>query len=74
MCTDWEMGESYRQWRSRYADKWEEKFKQRYESEMIHKYDTYFYVGTVASHPNRWIIIGLFYPPKDAASQQAELF
>jgi hypothetical protein len=37
MCTDWEMGEFYRRWRSGYADKWEEKFSQTYESEMIHR-------------------------------------
>lgn len=35
---------------------------------MIGKYDTHFYVGTVASHPNRWIVIGLFYPPVQAQS------
>jgi hypothetical protein len=74
MCTDWEMSESYRRWRSRYGDKWEEKFRQTYEFEMIHKHDTHFYVGTVASHPNRWIIIGLFYPPPDAERVQDMLF
>jgi len=74
MCTDWEMGESYRQWRSDYGDDWEEKFRQRYETEIIQKYDTHFYVGTVASHPNRWIVIGLFYPPLQASSSQPCLF
>jgi hypothetical protein len=63
MCTDWEMGQSYRAWRAKYGDGWEEKFRETYESEMIQKNDTHFYVGTVAAHPNRWIIIGLFYPP-----------
>jgi hypothetical protein len=65
MCTDWEMGQSFRSWRPTYGDKWEEKFRETYETEMIHKNDTHFYVGTVAAHPNRWIIIGLFYPPPD---------
>lgn len=74
MCTDWEMSQSYRQWRSDYGDTWEEKFRQRYEIEMIHKYDTHFYVGTVASHPNNWIIIGLFYPPREEQNVQATLF
>jgi hypothetical protein len=37
MCTDWEMSESYRQWRSDYGDGWEEKFRQRYETDMIQK-------------------------------------
>ena len=72
MCTDWEMSESYRDWRIKYGEGgWEEKFRQRYEIEMVQKYDTHFFVGTVAAHPNRWIIIGLFYPPPDL---QAGLF
>lgn len=64
MCTDWEMGQSYRAWRRRYGADWEGKFRERYEREMIERNDTSFYVGTVHQHPNRWIIIGLFYPPK----------
>jgi len=40
------------------------KFRQRYETEMIQKYDTHFYVGTMHGHPQVWIIVGLFYPPK----------
>ena len=74
MCTDWEMGQSFRQWRSDYGDGWEAKFRQRYETEMIEKNDTHFYVGTVASHPNRWIIIGLFYPPRPTPTAQDALF
>ena len=74
MCTDWEMGQSYRSWATKYGDKWEEKFRLRYETEVIQKFDTHFYVGTVASHPNRWIVIGLFYPPREAESLQTTLF
>ena len=74
MCTDWEMSQAYRQWRSRYGDGWEQKFRQRFEVEMIQKNDTHFFVGTVASHPNSWIIIGLFYPPLEAKDQQGTLF
>lgn len=74
MCTDWEMGESYRSWRARYGDNWQEKFRQRYEIEMIHRNDTHFFVGTVAAHPHRWIIIGLFYPPLELDDPQASLF
>jgi hypothetical protein len=36
----------------------------RGEEEMIHKYDTHFYVVTLRAHPDRWIIVGLFYPPE----------
>jgi hypothetical protein len=63
-CTDWEMGQSYRKWTREYGEDWEEKFRQRYETEMIERNDTHFYVGTIHQHPHRWIIIGLFYPPK----------
>jgi hypothetical protein len=63
MCTDWEMGQSYRRWRQEYGDKWMEAFRQRYEAEMIQKNDTHFFVGTLHQHPKNWIIVGLFYPP-----------
>ena len=63
-CTDWEMGQSYRSWRSRYGEGWQEKFRDRFERDMIDRNDTSFFVGTVHQHPNRWIIVGLFYPPK----------
>jgi hypothetical protein len=63
MCTDWEIGESYRTWRRDYGpDRWEQKFRLRYEREMIHLNDTHFYVGTLHGHPSTWIIVGLFYP------------
>lgn len=62
MCTDWEMAQSYRTWRRKYGDAWEEKFRQRFEVEMQEKLDTHFYVGTVHQHPANWIIVGLFYP------------
>ncbi len=71
ICVDWEMGESWRQWSAKYGEQWEAKFRQRYEQEMIEKYDTHFYVGTVHLHPQTWIIVGLFYPPR---SQQSGLF
>ena len=74
MCTDWEMGQSYRAWKSKYGDQWQEQFRLTYEAKMIQKYDTHFYVGTVASHPNRWIVIGLFYPPRETEDPQQALF
>jgi hypothetical protein len=64
ICTDWEMGQSWRQWKTRYGDGWEAKFRDRYETDMILKYDTHFYMGTIHQHPHVWIIVGLFYPPR----------
>ncbi len=63
MCTDWELGASYRRWRRDYGEaEWEEKFRERFESDMMHKNDTHFFVGTLRGHPGTWIIVGLFYP------------
>ena len=64
-CTDWELEESYRKWRRIYGSNWEVKFRETYETRMIFKADTHFFVGTVRQHPNSWIIVGLFYPPKE---------
>lgn len=65
-CTDWEMAEAYRRWHKDYGAKWEQKFRQRFEQDMKEKFDTHFYVGTLHQHPNNWMIVGLFYPPKKA--------
>jgi len=64
ICVDWELGQAYRVWRRKYQDKWEGAIMNRFETDMILKYDTYFFVGTVHGHPGAWIIIGLFYPPR----------
>src|SRR5689334_5931600 len=63
-CTDWEIGQSYRQWRRDYGRDWEAAFRNRYEREMIEKFDTHFFVGNLHQHPGTWIVVGLFYPPK----------
>jgi hypothetical protein len=65
-CFDWEVCQSYRQWKRDYGSDWEGKFRLRYEREMISKYDTHFFVGNMHRHPTSWIIVGLFYPPKQA--------
>jgi len=62
ICTDWEMGAAWWRWSRQYGSVWESKFRQRFEIEMIQKFDTHFVVGTVHGHPQTWIIIGLFYP------------
>ena len=64
VCVDWELGQSYRQWKQKYNDKWEWAIINRFETDMILRYDTYFFVGTVHGYPGSWIIIGLFYPPR----------
>jgi hypothetical protein len=72
-CTDWEMAEAYRRWRLQYGPGWEAKFRERFEHDMTEKYDTHFIVGTVHRHPKNWIIVGLFYPPKQAMGDLFDL-
>lgn len=73
MCTDWEMGASYLNWKKKYSRHWETKFRDRFETYMILGRDTHFFVGTVKNHPDKWIIIGLFYPPNKPTNYQFEL-
>ena len=61
---DWEIYQSYRSWKPMYGEGWEEKLRQRYEREMQEQKDTHFFVGTMLAHPQTWIVIGLFYPPR----------
>lgn len=72
-CSDWEMGESFRKWKEDYGNKWESMFRKRYETEMIQRNDTHFYVGTVAKYPATWIVVGLFYPPRSSQSRLFEM-
>lgn len=65
ICTDWELGESYRKWRDQYgASRWEAAFRKKYEYEMTEMNGLHFFVGTIRQHPDSWIIVGLFYPRK----------
>ncbi len=63
ICVDWELCQAYRDWRVKYGNEWEWAIINRFQTEMILKYNTYFFVGTIHGHPSTWIIIGLFYPP-----------
>jgi hypothetical protein len=67
---DWEIYQSYRSWYAKYGPEgWEEKLRERYESDMQEKKDLHLFVGTMRAYPKSWIIIGLFYPPKVSAIQ-----
>lgn len=69
-CHDWECAQAWREWRLKYRPEalFEEKFYNRFRTEMIGFKDTHFFVGTLRAHPTTWTIIGLFYPPKDSAT------
>lgn len=64
ICVDWELCQAYRRFRQEYGTKWENKLIERFETDMILRCNTYFFVGTMHGHPGEWIIIGLFYPPE----------
>jgi hypothetical protein len=70
LCTDWEIGQAYRRWRVEYGSRWERPFRNRFEKEIIDKFDTHFFVGTVHQYPSSWIIVGLFYPPKQSLNAE----
>jgi len=42
-----------------------------HERDMQNRFDTSFFVGTLHQHPANWIIVGLYYPPKQ---QMPDLF
>lgn len=64
ICTDWEISEAYRKWRKEYGDEWKWAIINRFQTDMILRYNTSFFVGTIHGYPASWIIIGLFYPPR----------
>lgn len=68
-CTDWEMGQSYRAWNRKYGNGWEEKFREKYERDLVQKCDLHFFVGNLHQHPGTWIVVGLFYPPLRKSSK-----
>ena len=65
MCEDWELFESYRSWWKTYPDVkilWE-KLHEKFFDFMI-RHDLHFYMGMYSQMPT-WLIIGLYYPPKE---------
>lgn len=64
---DWEAGESYRKFLRKYGPcKVESKLQERWFDSMF-KPDraVHFFVGNIAAHPKTFMLLGLFYPPRD---------
>lgn len=63
---DWEIVQSYRSWRYRYADQdiLLEKIKEKWLDIAGPEKDVYFYVGNMWQHPKQFMVLGVFYPPK----------
>jgi hypothetical protein len=67
LIIDWEIGQAYRDWRSRYPiDKvLLEKIEQRWiDIADVVKKDVYFYVGNMKRFRNIFMVLGVFYPPR----------
>lgn len=63
---DWEICESYRAWGREYDEETVlGKLEERYLHEFVEECDLRFFVGTVRSHPESWIVIGSFYPHRE---------
>ena len=64
---DWELRQSYRQWRTRYPDEKVllQKIEQKWiEISNIDKKDVYFYVGNIKRFRATFMVLGVFYPQK----------
>ncbi|MCR4369446.1 MAG: hypothetical protein NUV67_06080 [archaeon] len=69
MCEDWELLQSWRSWRKNYpsdSELWE-KIRERY-FELMKKRDLHFFMGTESRY-NKFLIIGLYYPPQKNAEE-----
>jgi len=65
---DWEMGQCYRRWRKMYPDEKTllAKIEERWLNKMCSETkDTYFYVGNMKRFPKNFMVLGVFYPPKN---------
>jgi hypothetical protein len=63
---DWEIGQAYRDWRSRYAteDLLLEKIQQRWlDISDTTKRDVLFFVGDMKRFRKTFVVLGVFYPP-----------
>ncbi len=64
---DWELGQSYRNWRYRYRNEPTllKKIEERWLDRMCaSKNNVYFYVGNMHRLPGQFLVLGVFYPPR----------
>jgi hypothetical protein len=71
---DWEIGQAYRRWRSRYPVEGDllAAIRRRWLEEITGpERDTLFFVGNAHLHPDAFMVLGVFWPP---AMVQTALF
>jgi hypothetical protein len=75
--TDWEFGALFWKCRQNHGPNgWENSFRDRVERDFIESRKLLFLMGTMHLYPNRWLIVGVVYPPKPQpapALQQLDL-
>ena len=71
--TDWEVSALYWNCQRDYRKDWEKYFRLRLETDISQNKEIAFLMGTMHRFPDLWLIVGLVYPPKSAARQQAFL-
>ncbi|HMK61572.1 MAG TPA: hypothetical protein VK452_10580, partial [Dissulfurispiraceae bacterium] len=65
---DWEMGQCYRSWRTKYPEKSTlfNKIEEKWLGELCSpERDTYFFVGNMHRFQDQFLILGVFYPKKE---------
>jgi hypothetical protein len=68
--TDWEIGMLYWNCVKKYGDQWEDAFRNKLIREFSKKY-LIFLMGTIHKFPDKWLIVGIIYPPKVQARQDS---
>lgn len=63
MITDWEICQFFWMCQDRYGTSWEIYFRQKMEEYLPSK-DLILMMGTIHRFPDKWLIIGVVYPPK----------
>lgn len=69
--TDWEACALYWNCQQDYQQNWEKYFRQKLEKDFSQNKDLMYLMGTMHRFPDKWLIVGLLYPPKAEARQQA---
>ncbi|HMD90876.1 MAG TPA: hypothetical protein VKF38_17100 [Anaerolineaceae bacterium] len=69
--TDWEIGTFFWKCQKDYGNKWEQPFRDKLEREFSEEKDLIFLMGNMHRFQDQWLIVGLIYPPKVAARQEA---
>ncbi|KPL70085.1 hypothetical protein ADN00_18755 [Ornatilinea apprima] len=69
--TDWEVCALYWRCIRDYGNDWEIAFRNKLQDEFSQTKDLIFLMGTMHRFRDKWLIVGLIYPPKVEARQQA---